>query len=67
MERKALMEAVAARSLALRMELATVCTRAGLSQTIAQRWNRGEGTPRLPTIAKLERALDEIEAERVAA
>lgn len=67
MDRKKLMQAVATRAFEARVELSGVCSRAKLSPTIAQRWNKGQNTPRLETIAKLERALDEIEQERAVA
>ncbi len=63
-ERKALMQAVGWRALAYRVNLSALCARAGLSRTIAYRWKWKDSPPTLPTIGKLERALDEIERER---
>ncbi len=62
MERKTLMEAVAARALDYRIGLSALCKRAGVSRTIAARWERGTGVPKLPTIKKLEDEMAALEA-----
>lgn len=66
MERNALMQALQWRALAYRVGLSALCHRAGLSRTIAYRWEKENKPPTLPVIGKLERTLDSIEAERTA-
>lgn len=66
MEREMLMKALVLRALAYRVELSALCARAGLSRTIAYRWQAGKHTPRLRTIGRLEAALGDIERELAA-
>lgn len=61
------MEAVAERTFNARRTLHSVCVDAGLSGTVAARWLKSKKAPSLPTIGKLERALDKIESEQAEA
>lgn len=62
MDRNQLMERVRERAFAARMSLFTLCSEAEVSGTVITRWVQGKYTPSLPTIAKLEKRLDAIEA-----
>lgn len=64
MDRKTLMAAVERRATDARIGLSQLCHQAGLSRTIATRWQNNAYTPLLPTIGRLEVELDRIEAER---
>lgn len=61
MERKDLMADIERRAFEARIGLHKLCRDAGLSGTIATRWNRGRTAPSLPTIGKLEKMLVAIE------
>lgn len=67
MDRKALMEQVERRAFEARVTLHSLCASAGLSGTIAARWQKGDAIPSLPTIGKLEGEIAKVEAERAAA
>lgn len=60
MDRKALMQSVAVRAFDARIGLGALCSMAGVSRTVAARWEAGANTPSLPTIGKLERALETV-------
>lgn len=66
MDRIHLMEALEKRAFEARIGLSHLCHRAGLSRTIATRWQNDRSVvPLLPTIGKLENAMDIIEKEKV--
>lgn len=48
---------------AYRITLAELCKKAGVSLTIASRWNRGMNVPSMQTIARLEAALLPMERQ----
>lgn len=64
MDRNELMEAVRQRTFAARMSLYALAEQSKVSGTSITRWVQGRYTPSLRTIGKLEKRLDEIEAER---
>lgn len=66
MDRKALMEQVERRAFDARVTLHSLCTSAGLSGTIAARWQNGDAIPSLPTIGKLEIELAKVEQAKAA-
>ena len=43
-----------------RIGLSALCAQAGISRTVAYRFERGEYMPSLPTIGKLEQALRDM-------
>lgn len=57
------MQAVADRALEYRIGLSALCAQAGVSRTVAARWERGTATPTLPTIGRLERELERHQRE----
>lgn len=59
MDRKTLMEGIAKEAFDRRIGLSALCHKAGVSRTVAYRFERGEFLPTLPTIGKLEKALAE--------
>lgn len=64
-ERNELMQAVKARAFAARVSLYAVATAAGVSGTVITRWIKGAYTPSLKTIGRFEKALDQIEGEKM--
>lgn len=54
---------VEGRAFAARITIHALCKDAGLSGTIATRWNNGRYTPSLATIGKLEQKLTEMERQ----
>jgi transcriptional regulator with XRE-family HTH domain len=64
MTREQAMTALEIRAFRNRIGLSQLCHSAGLSRTIATRWQNEKGTPLLPTIGRLEAALDAIEREK---
>lgn len=64
--RISLMEAVERRAIEARIGLSALCRRAGLSYTISTRWRNRAYVPTLPTIGKLEDALETFEQAKAA-
>jgi hypothetical protein len=60
MDRKSLMDAVAKAAFEKRIELSALCTLAKVSPTIAYRYKKAGKVPTLPTIGKLETALEQV-------
>lgn len=60
MDKKTLMDAIAKEAFDRRIGLSSLCAQAGVSRTVAYRFERGECMPTLPTIGKLEKALQAI-------
>ena len=60
------MQSLVENATAHRIEMAELAREAKISGTILTRWRRGN-PPKLPTIAKLEKALSDICARREAA
>ncbi len=58
MDRKTLMQGIAKEAFDRRIGLSALCAQAGVSRTVAYRFERGEYLPTLRTIGKLERALE---------
>jgi hypothetical protein len=58
MDRKSLMDAVVKTAFDLRIEPSALCTIAGVSPTVFYRYKRKGTPPTLPTIGKLEKALE---------
>ncbi len=58
------MERVRERTFAARMSLYTLAKEAKVPATSITRWVRGENTPSLSTIGKLEKRLDAIELSK---
>jgi DNA-binding phage protein len=56
------MEGIAKEAFDRRIGLSSLCHKAGISRTVAYRFERGEFLPTLPTIGKLEKALQELVA-----
>jgi DNA-binding phage protein len=61
MDKKTLMHSLCEKAFDMRVTLPDVCFQAGVSPTIAYRYMNGTGMPTLKTIAKLEKALAELE------
>lgn len=57
------MEGIAKEAFDRRIGLSALCAKAGVSRTVAYRFERGEFLPTLPTIGRLERALEEVRAQ----
>lgn len=57
------MERVVWRATAARKEMHALFKEADVPRTILYRWRAKKGTPTLPTIGKLERALDRVEEQ----
>jgi DNA-binding phage protein len=62
MDRTNLMQSVVDAAVEKRVDMSRLCNKAGVSQTIYHRFKRGECVPRLSTIGKLEKALQELAA-----
>ncbi len=60
MDRQTLMANVAQAALDKRIHLSALCKLAGVSTSIAHRYEKGGIAPTLPTIGKLEGALGEL-------
>ena len=63
MDRNSLMEAIATRAGESRIGLAQVWAEAGISATSLHRWRKGKCIPKMPTIGKLETALERLTAQ----
>lgn len=61
MDRKTLMQNIAKEAFDRRIGLSSLCHAAGVSRTVAYRYEREEYMPTLPTIGKLERALEKMQ------
>ena len=62
MQRDDLMKRLEQRAFERRIGFSSVFRKAGVSYTVLYRWQRGECVPTLPTIGKLERQLEAMEA-----
>jgi hypothetical protein len=62
MDKKTLMDNVAFEAFALRIDLTTLCKKAGVGAALATRYKKSGIIPHLANIGRLERALN---AERV--
>lgn len=58
MDKNALMKQLEKRAFDCRIELPALCKKAGVSPTVAYRYLKKGSVPTLPTIGKLERALE---------
>ncbi|MBK9005300.1 MAG: hypothetical protein IPM41_16220 [Sphingomonadales bacterium] len=60
MDRKTLMQNISKEAFDRRIGLSALCAKAGISRTVAYRFQRNEYVPSLPTIGKLEQALRDM-------